>query len=148
MKMLCIFLCAYMLWVPAFAKDEARKLDAIASVEQAVAHLTNAMVEANAKVLKALSSPKLSYGHSSGRVENQTQFLESIASGASDFVNIELTKQTIEVSGDIAIVRHNLKAKTYDHGKPGEVFLGVMLVWQKHNERWQLVARQAFRYPS
>ena len=120
---------------------------ALDQVAQKVEALRVAMVNADAKALTALSSPQLSYGHSGGHVESQAEFVEKIVSGKSDFVEIALNNQTISVSGNVALVRHDLDAKTNDAGKgPGEVHLGVLLVWQKQKGEWKLLARQAFKY--
>lgn len=115
-------------------------------VADAVEQLRIAMVKADKAALEKLASAKLSYGHSSGAVDDKKVFVEKIASGASDFVSIDLTEQTISISGKVAIVRHTLKAKTNDAGKgPGEVNLKVLLIWQKHKKGWTLLARQAVK---
>jgi ketosteroid isomerase-like protein len=49
------------------------------------------------------------------------------------------------VKDKTAIVRHNMAAKTNDNGKPGEVHLHILLVWQKQHGNWKLVARQAVK---
>ena len=64
---------------------------------------------------------------------------------ASDFVSIDLTEQTISISDDVAVVRHVLNAKTNDGGKPAEVHLKVLLIWQKGKSGWKLLARQAIK---
>ena len=107
--------------------------------------LRQAMINADASQLKALTAPELSYGHSGGHLENQSEFIEKIVSGKSDFVTIELRNQTFQIIKDIAIVRHNLVGTTNDSGKPGVVDLGVMQIWQKQHGRWKLLARQAFK---
>lgn len=111
----------------------------------AVEKLKKAMVDGDRSQLEALVEDQLSYGHSSGKLENKAAFVESIASGKSDFVNIDLTEQTFKLSGKTAIVRHNLFANTNDGGKPGTVKLGVMLIWQKEHGQWKLLARQAYK---
>lgn len=112
-----------------------------------VEQLRLAMIDGDGKALRALSTPQLSYGHSSGNMEDQTAFIEKIASGKSDFVTMELTDQTITVSGDVALVRHNLNADIKDGGVPNRIHLGVLLVWQKQAGDWKLLARQAFKFP-
>ena len=62
-----------------------------------------------------------------------------------DFVTIDLTEQTISISGKTAMVRHTLTAKTNDNNKPGDVQLKVLLVWQKKGGHWKLLARQAVK---
>lgn len=114
-------------------------------VLEAVEALRSAMVDANKATLEALTMPQLSYGHSSGQVDNRNSFIEKIVSGKSDFVSIELSEQTVTISGKTALVRQILRAKTNDDGKPGEVQLKVLLVWQKLKKKWKLLARQAVK---
>ncbi len=116
------------------------------AVAEKVQMLNNAMVEADKIRLDALVSSALSYGHSSGLVEGKQAFIEKIASGKSDFVSIILSEQTVEVQGKTAIVRHILKAQTNDGGKPGEVQLKILQVWQKEGKSWKLLARQAVKF--
>lgn len=116
-----------------------------AAVAGAVEKLRLAMISGNETELRAISSEKLSYGHSGGLVENQQQFLDKFKTGASDFVTIELKNQTISVSGKVAIVRHELHAATNDNNKPGEVHLRILTVWQKDAKEWKLLARQAVK---
>ena len=120
------------------SKDEK----AVAGV---VEQLRSAMVNADKTALENLTSDKLSYGHSGGHVEGQKEFVEKIVSGASDFVTIDLTEQTISISDKVAVVRHVLTAKTNDGGKPADVHLRVLLVWQKQKAGWKLLARQAVK---
>lgn len=115
------------------------------AVLAAVEKLRLAMISGNEAELRAVSSEKLSYGHSGGLVENQQQFVEKFKTGASDFVTIELKNQTITISGNTAIVRHELHATTNDNNKPGEVHLRVMLVFQKQAKEWKLLGRQAVK---
>jgi ketosteroid isomerase-like protein len=112
-------------------------------VGSAVEELRKAMVDGDKAVLEKLTSDKLSYVHSGGHVDDKKEFVTKLTGGGSDFVTIDLTEQVIIVSGKVAIVRHNLSAKTNDGGKPGEVRLRIMLTWQKQGKQWILLARQA-----
>lgn len=127
-------------WTDVAAQSRKEK-----AVGNAVESLRKAMIEADSATLDALTQSKLSYGHSSGRVENKASFIRSLVSGASDFVTIELSEQTVQVVDRTAIVRHVLSAQTNDNGKPGSVKLAIMTVWEKENFRWKLLARQAVR---
>jgi len=123
----------------AQSKDET-------AVASATEKLRLAMVNADQKALESLVSEKLSYGHSGGHVEGKQEFVDKIVSGKSDFVTIDLSEQSIILNGNTAIVRHVLKATTNDGGKPGEVQLKVLLVWQKQGKKWLLIARQAVKF--
>ncbi len=117
------------------------------SVAAAVERLRVAMVDGNKSELENITADQLSYGHSSGHIDNKTEFVEKLVSGASDFVSIDQTAQTISINDKTAIVRHRLDAKTNDGGKPGEAHLFVLLVWQKKHGNWKLLARQAVKVP-
>lgn len=115
------------------------------AVAAAVEQMRKAMVDGNRNELEKIAGDKLSYGHSGGALDTKKDFVEKIASGRSDFVTIDLSDQTISISGKTAIVRHTLNATTNDGGKPGEVHLKVLLVFQKHGGSWKLLARQAVK---
>lgn len=131
-----IFLMAYM--VNAQAKQEG-------AVAIAVEQLRKAMVDADSVILDKLVSAKLSYGHSNGNLDDKTIFIRKLAAGSSDFVTLSFDDQTIVVDKNVAMVRHKLHAKTNDNGRPGEVHLAVLLIWQKQRGYWKLLARQAVK---
>jgi ketosteroid isomerase-like protein len=116
-----------------------------AQVNAAVEKLKLAMVSGERAALESVAADQLSYGHSGGLIETKAQFVEKIASGASDFVTIDLKNQTVTVSGNTAIVRHELHATTNDGNKPGEAHIRVMLVFQKQGKEWKLLGRQAVK---
>jgi ketosteroid isomerase-like protein len=116
------------------------------AVANAVEKLRKAMVDANKADLESSVSDQLSYGHSGGHIDDKKEFVEKLTSGKSDFVTIGLTEQTISVSGKVAVVRHILTAKTNDGGKPGDVHLRILLVFQKKEGKWILLARQAVKF--
>ena len=111
--------------------------------------LKKAMVSGDTAALSGLTTEQLSYGHSNGLVEDKAAFLGQYVTGQSDFVTIDLSDQTIKISGDLAIVRHHLKADTNNSNVPGKVDLFVLLIWQKQADgQWKLVARQAVKVPA
>ncbi len=118
------------------------------AVTKAVETMRQAMLSAKKADLQKVGAPTLTYGHSSGKIQNNAEFVDAIVTGQSKFVTLDLKDQTIQVDGDVAIVRHILQAKTNDGGKPGEVKIGVMQVWQKNTAGvWKLLARQAYSLP-
>ena len=116
------------------------------AVAAAVEGMRKAMVDADKSMLEKLSHDSLSYGHSGGKVESKASFIENIVNGNSDFVTIDLTGQTIFVTGKTAIVRHRMSATTKDKGKePGTVNIAILSVWQKDKKEWKMLARQAVK---
>ena len=116
-------------------------------VLSAVENFRLALISGEKSALENSAADDLSYGHSSGKIQDKAAFVEAIVSGASDFVSIEFKNQTVKVTGKTALVRHELHAKTNDGGKPGEVHLGILLVWQKQGGAWKLLGRQAYKLP-
>ena len=115
------------------------------NLEKRAEELRQAMINPAESLLESLVWDELSYGHSSGVIDDKKAFIEKLVSGKSDFVSINLENQSISVKGKTAIIRHKLKAITNDSGKAGEVNLFVMLVWVKKGGKWKLFARQAVR---
>lgn len=123
----------------AFAQKE--------SVENAVNLLTKLMISPDSSALDKLVLKNLSYGHSSGKVQTKEEFLHSLLSGESDFVDISLTDQRVVVQNNTALVRHTLTAKTNDKNVPGNVKLYILLIWSKEKAGWKLLGRQAVKVP-
>ncbi len=115
------------------------------AVAAAVETLKKAMIDADKTTLETIADNALTYGHSSGKVEDKKAFVENIVNGNSDFVTIELKDQTIQVAEKTAIVRHVLDATTNDKGKAGAVHISVLTVWIKKGSDWKLFARQAVK---
>ena len=115
------------------------------AVAKAVEDLKNAMISADSAKLVSLVADDLSYGHSGGKIEDKATFIQTLVSGHSDFVTIELTEQKIKLYGNTAVVRHILNAVTNDNGKPGSVKLSILTVWNTQKGKWKMVARQAVR---
>lgn len=122
----------------ASAQSKAEK-----QVAAAVIQLKDALISGDRKQLDAITSEQLHYGHSNGRLEDKTSFVESLATGRSDFIRIDLTNQSIVVKGNIATVRHNLKADIQDNGVPNTIQLHILTVWVKEKGNWKLLARQS-----
>lgn len=138
---LIFFLISFHFAVNAQSKSEKE-------VAQAVETLRLALLSGDRMALKNITSADLTYVHSGGKAEDQAAFVEALASGKSDFLTIELTKQNIKVTGKTAVVRHLLSAQTNDNGKSGDVHLIVMLIFQKQHGQWKLLARQAAKQPA
>lgn len=137
-----LIVCLSFLFIATGISAQSKAEKAVAA---AVEQLRLAMISGDRAALNGIVADELSYGHSSGKVEDKATFIEKIVSGQSDFVSIDLTEQTIKVAGKTAIIRHRLTAKTNDGGKPGNVDLNILLVFQKQHYKWVLLARQAVK---
>ena len=114
------------------------------AIDRAVRQLNQAKIDGKQIALEQLTTNQLSYGHSSGLIEDKNAYITAIIDGTSGFTSIDLTEQTISISGDVALVRHKFSAGTDNKGQqPGTVKLTVLQVWQKQKGKWLLLARQA-----
>lgn len=116
------------------------------AVNDAMYHLMAAMMSGNKTEMRELTNDSLTYGHSDGTVQNQATFVDTIASGQTRYRRIDLTNTITTVAGDNAIVREHFSATTESGGKFVEIDLNELLVWQKHNGKWRLLARQGCRF--
>jgi len=114
-------------------------------VAVAVEALRKAILDGDKTRLEKISAEKLSYGHSSGQIENKEEFVAALATGKADFTRIEISDQKILITGNTAIVRHVLKGDFVLGGTTTTLNLSVMLVWQKQGKDWKLLARQAIK---
>jgi ketosteroid isomerase-like protein len=117
------------------------------AVAATVESFRKALIDPDKATLDRLTMDELTYGHSSGVIQDKATFEEALLSKSSDFVTIDLTQQTIKVAGNTAWVRHILSATTNDGGKPGQTKLSVLLVWVHQKGQWRLLARQAVKVP-
>ncbi|CAG9183316.1 nuclear transport factor 2 family protein [Cupriavidus pinatubonensis] len=112
------------------------------SVAEASQNLNRAMVDADSATLARLMSDELTYGHSGSKVDTKQSLIRDLTSGAVDFVNINITGQTVKVVHNTAVVRHTLAADVIVDGKPGKVKINVLQVWLRQDNQWRLLARQ------
>lgn len=118
---------------------------AVASV---VEKLRKAMIAADKATLESLAADELSYGHSSGLVESKAEFVNQFVTKSTVFLdNLTFSNQTIRIAGNNAIVRHRLTSDTNNNNVPGKVDIIILMVWQKQNGNWKLLARQAAKIP-
>lgn len=139
-KVLCLFIFSFLLVGATQAQSKDEK-----EVASAVEKFNKAMVDADRKVLENITADNLSYGHSSGKVETKAEFVDAVANGPFDFLTLDAEDQTIEMAGDIAVVRHIFVSKAKNNGNPVDVRIGNVLVWQKQKGQWKLLARQAYK---
>lgn len=135
-----IIFCTSITLVGAQTKDEK-------AVASAVEILNKGIIDPDKALLENITSEGLSYGHSGGKIQNKTEFVEDLIHGTFDFLTVNTSNQKIMISGKNAIVRHTFTAKATNAGTPVDLNIGNLLVWRKEHGQWKLIARQAFRLP-
>ena len=117
-----------------------------AALTQAIEKFYDAIRDKNAAAFEPLLTHDVTYGHSSGRIENKAQFIANVLDPKTRWKSIYGAKQSNFFSGDTAVSRHIMAGENERDGKPGTSSMETMMVWQKQNGAWKLLARQAFKY--
>jgi hypothetical protein len=145
MKKILLFLLIFSA-VSVFSCNNSSQ-DPQKDVQAAVDSFVKGIVDADGALLESISADKLTFGHSSGKVQNKAEFIEEIVSKIpNDYTSVNLSDQTITISGDAAVVRHIYSADyTSNDTIQGSVRIGNVLIWQNQDGKWMLLARQAFR---
>jgi hypothetical protein len=114
-------------------------------VEASVDALNKAMISKDKAVLEKLTADELSYGHSTGLIENKSEFEKNILTGPDKFNTIENTNQHIQIADNMAIVRSISAIKGTMNGAPLDLKIGLLMIWVKRNDGWKLLARQGYK---
>lgn len=114
-----------------------------AAVAKAVETLRAAMVAGDGKVLTAVLHDRLTYSHSDGHQQTKAQVLDELA-GKNSFASLALSDQTIDVVGNVGIVRHVFDSvNNLPEGKTSSAHIKVLQVWIKAGKGWKLLARSS-----
>jgi ketosteroid isomerase-like protein len=116
-----------------------------AAVDKAVEALRKALLEKDKARLEQLSADQLSYGHSSGKVQTKAEFVDGVVTSKAIVKSITFPELSIAVVGNAAIARHLYESEMETDGKPTNVEIGALQVWQKQDGNWKLLARQEFK---
>ena len=114
-----------------------------AAVKQAIEAFRKAMLANDRGQLDALTAAELSYGHSGGKVESKSVFIEGAMKGT--WKSIALSAETVAIVGNNAVTRFVFTGENLSDGKPNDVKIGVLMVWLKQDGNWKLLARQAVK---
>ncbi len=139
---LAIFLISVFGIVTCFGQNKD-----ISAVQKALETLRIQMLNPTESGLSEISHPRLTYGHSNGKIENQKEFMDAFLTGLSDFTSLDFSDVKIEIVGKTAVVRHIMIGESLDKGKqPAKINIKVMLVFTKDKAGWLLLGRQAVKY--
>ena len=116
-----------------------------AAVKQNVEALREALLKADKSQLERLSADQLSYGHSDGKVQGKVEFIDGVMTRKATVKSITFPDIKVSVAGDAAIARHLYESESETDGKPNNVKIGMLSVWQKQVGNWKLLARQGYK---
>jgi ketosteroid isomerase-like protein len=115
------------------------------AVGQAVDALRKALLAADKGQLEKLTAEQLSYGHSSGKVQDKAQFIDGVVTRKATVKSLTFPDLTVAVAGNAAVVRHLYESESETDGKTTTVKIGTLQVWLKQDGNWKLLARQGYK---
>jgi len=119
----------------------------VTEIETSIGNLNTAMISRDKSTLEKLTADELSYGHSTGLVQNKTEFVNDILSGPNKFTRIDIANQTVTMANDVAIVRNTSSISLTNKELPNELKIGILMIWKKQGGHWKLLARQGYKLP-
>ena len=115
-----------------------------ASLKDAMSRLDKALINKDDKVLQQLLHKDVSYGHSSGWVQNKNEIVGDFKTGKMLYTKIENSSVVIvSQNNKWATVRTTTNAEGELDHKAFQLKLHVLQVWIRTKKGWQLLARQS-----
>jgi len=141
MKKIILFLLAFAAIKSFGQTDEQKVLDRVKQLNTAI------FINRDSAALEGLMADKVTYGHSSAKIENRSEMIAGAIHSPATFKNFMMDSATVFFEGkNTAVVRHVLKATSVDmQGKESPLHLNVLQVWVMQKNQWKLMARQAVK---
>ena len=96
--------------------------------------------------LENLLADKLTYGHSTGKIENRQEMIIAAVANTTSYTDFKMEGAVIYFENKTAIVRYVISATNISKdGKTSPLHLGLLQVWIKQKKEWKLTARQAVK---
>jgi ketosteroid isomerase-like protein len=128
-------LCIFALPGAAASADESAILDA----EKGWA---SAVLARDFAKLDTILTPGLIYAHSTGIIDDKSQYLSKMRSGTQKYAGIEHTSTTVRVYGNSAVAHSRARMHGVNASGPFDDKLMMIHMWVKSNGKWQLAAHQ------
>lgn len=104
-----------------------------------------ALLKRDGAALARIYHEEISYGHSSGLVEDKKTAVNHIVTSKADYAAVDLIDTKIKVQGDLALVNGRVNYKQVTDGKATDVKMHVLHVWVRTPQGWQMIGRQSTR---
>jgi ketosteroid isomerase-like protein len=116
-------------------------------IASSIESLNKAMISPDKSTLEKLTAEDLSFGHSTGVVQNKSEFIKDVLSGPVKFFQIDNANQIITVTDNTATVRSICSIKGTRDGAALDLKIGILMIWIKKGDGWKLLARQGYKLP-
>lgn len=103
--------------------------------------------EKDSAAIQNLVAENVTYGHSTGLLENKPVMLHNAVHSVESYKNLSLERLSTTYAGTTAIVRYILRGEVSKEGTASPLNIAIMQVWAKQKGKWMLFARQAVKVP-
>jgi ketosteroid isomerase-like protein len=131
--------------LPAAAAAAAQTGAAGGEARKALDSFISAVQRNDVAAVSRYLAEDLIYTHSTGLVENKSQYLAKLKGGDQKYTSIELVNPVIRSYGDAAVLNTQAQFKGSTKGVPFDNTLFLMQVWVRQGGSWKLVAHQTTR---
>ncbi len=136
----------FILLIAFFASSSFCQSGKEAEVWARVDALNKAVFETkDSAAIEDLVSKAVTYGHSTGDVENKPVMLHNAVVNAQVYNNLLVERSGTTNAGETVIVRYILRADVVKEGNTSPLNIGILQVWAKDGGKWRLFARQAVK---
>jgi ketosteroid isomerase-like protein len=123
----------------------ANSAGSVEEVQQAERQRFAALIAQDVAALDPMLGDELHYCHSTGRVENKQQFLETVRSGGIRYESIDVHEFQARLYGELAIGTGYITVQGKLGGQPVTLELRYTDVYAWRSGRWQLINWQSTR---
>ena len=95
--------------------------------------------------IQDLVAENVTYGHSTGVLENKPVMLHNAVHSLEDYKNLSLERLSTTYAGSTVIIRYILRADVTKQGDKYPLNIEILQVWAKDKGKWRLFARQAVK---
>ena len=92
--------------------------------------------------LDAMLAPNLIYAHSTGVIDDKTQYIGKMRSGKQNYAGVEHNAIKVNLYGDSAVAHSQMRMHGTNANGPFDDRLMTMHFWVKSNGKWLLAAHQ------
>ena len=97
--------------------------------------------------LDAILDPALIYAHSTGVIEDKSQYLGKMKAGKQNYAGIEPGQTTVRLHGNAAITHATVRMHGVNADGPFDNRVMMIHVWVKSTGTWKLAAHQTTKVP-
>jgi ketosteroid isomerase-like protein len=106
-----------------------------------------AVLKRNEAALQGIFSPDVIYAHSTGKIENLTEYLSRLREGKQRYDTFQYEKTTVRIHGQSAVLHAIVRVTGKNDAGPFNDHLMLIHFWVRKGGAWRLVAHQTTKIP-